>query len=59
GIFVKFAEDLEGLVFSGEVDKDLMASLKSGDKLKVKIIKVDPGAAKIGLSANIGQPSAE
>ncbi|MBU1113153.1 MAG: S1 RNA-binding domain-containing protein [Candidatus Omnitrophica bacterium] len=59
GIFVKIDEDLEGLVFSGEVDKDLMASLKSGDKLKVKIIKVDPGAAKIGLSANIGQPSAE
>ena len=58
GIFVKIDEELEGLVFSGEVDKDLMASLKNGDKLKVKVIKIDPGAAKIGLSANIG-PCAE
>ncbi len=59
GVFVKIDQDLEGLVFSGEVDKDLMASLKPGDKLKVKIIKIDPGAAKIGLSANTEEPSAE
>lgn len=59
GIFVKIDEDLEGLVFSGEVDKELLASLKAGDKLKVKIIKIDPGAAKIGLSANIEEPSPE
>jgi len=59
GVFVKIDEELEGLVFSGEVDKELMASLKAGDKLKVKIIKIDPGAAKIGLSANIEEPSAE
>ncbi|MCF7908458.1 MAG: S1 RNA-binding domain-containing protein [Candidatus Omnitrophica bacterium] len=59
GVFVKIDEELEGLVFSGEVDKDLMTNLKAGDKLKVKIIKIDPGAAKIGLSANTEEPSAE
>ena len=59
GVFVKIDEELEGLVFSGEVDKELMASLKPGDKLKVKVIKIDPGAAKIGLSANTEEPSAE
>jgi len=59
GVFVKINEALEGLVFSGEIDKESMDSLKSGDKLKVKIIKIDPGSAKIGLSANIDEPSKE
>jgi len=56
GVFVKLEEDLEGLVFSGEIDKDHMQSLKSGDKLKVKVIKIDPDAVKIGLSAKIDEP---
>jgi len=59
GVFVKLEEDLEGLVFAGEIDKDQMQSLKSGDKLKVKVIKVDPDAAKIGLSAKIDEESPE
>ena len=56
GVFVKLEEDLEGLVFSGEIEKDKMQSLNPGDKLKVKIIKVDPDTAKIGLSAKIDEP---
>ncbi|MDP2924206.1 MAG: S1 RNA-binding domain-containing protein [Candidatus Omnitrophota bacterium] len=56
GVFVKLEEELEGLVFSGEIEKEAMDNLKSKDKLTVKIIKVDPGAAKIGLSAKINEP---
>jgi len=53
GVFVKLEEDLEGLVFTGEIDKDQQAKLKPGDKIKVKVIKVDIEQAKIGLSAKV------
>lgn len=59
GIFVRIDETLEGLVFSGEIDKGLMEKLKAGDKLKVKIIKIDPVSAKIGLSAKIDEEGVE
>ena len=55
GVFVGIDEELEGLVFSGEIEKDIMDKLKPGEKLKVKIIKIDPGSAKIGLSAKIDE----
>jgi small subunit ribosomal protein S1 len=53
GVFVKIEEDLEGLVYSSEIDKDMVSTLKPQDKLKVKVIKVDVEQAKIGLSAKI------
>ncbi len=53
GIFVKLEENLEGLIFAGEIDKELAESLKPQDKVRVKIIKVEPRTAKIGLSAKI------
>ena len=53
GVFVKIEEELEGLVYSSEIDKDTVSNLKPGDKLKVKVIKVDVEQAKIGLSAKI------
>jgi len=53
GIFVKLEEDIEGLVFSSEIDPAQMSSLKTGDKLKVKVIKVDVEQAKIGLTTKI------
>ena len=56
GVFVKIDEELEGLVFAGEIDKEAMDKLKPQDKLQVKIIKVDAGAAKIGLSARLDAP---
>ncbi|MBD3263658.1 MAG: S1 RNA-binding domain-containing protein [Candidatus Omnitrophica bacterium] len=61
GVFVKIDKEkqLEGLVFSGEIDKELMEKLKPGENLKVKIIRIDPGSAKIGLSANIDEPREE
>lgn len=53
GVFVRIEQDLEGLVFSSEMDKESLVNLKVGDKLKVKVIKVDVEQAKIGLSAKL------
>jgi len=53
GVFVKIDDSLEGLVFSGEIDPEKMEVLKPGDKITTKIIKIEPGSAKIGLSAKI------
>ncbi len=53
GVFVKLEEELEGLVYASEIDKEAAAALKPGDKIKVKVIKVDVDQAKIGLSAKI------
>lgn len=53
GVFVKIEEDLEGLVYTSEIDKEQITSLKPGDKLNVKIIKVDTEQGKIGLSTKI------
>jgi len=53
GVFVKIDEELEGLVYSSEIDKDTVSNLKPADKLKVKVIKVDVEQAKIGLSARL------
>jgi small subunit ribosomal protein S1 len=53
GVFVKIEDDLEGLVYSSEIDKEQIAGLKPEDKIKVKVIKVDVEQAKIGLSARL------
>lgn len=53
GAFVKINEDLEGLVYSSEIDNDTLAKLKVGDKMKARVIKVDVEQAKIGLSARV------
>ena len=52
GVFVKLEDDLEGLVYSSEIDKETV-NLKPGDKIQVKIIKVDVEQAKIGLTARL------
>lgn len=53
GVFVKIEDELEGLVYSSEIEKDAAAGLKPGDKIKAKVIKVDVEQAKIGLSAKV------
>jgi len=53
GVFVKIEEELEGLIYASEIEKDAVSSLKPGDKIKAKVIKVDVEQAKIGLSAKI------
>jgi len=51
GVFVKLEDDVEALVYSSEIDKERAATLKPGDKINVKIIKVDVEQMKIGVSA--------
>jgi small subunit ribosomal protein S1 len=51
GVFVKLDQDLEGLIYSSEIEKEKVSQLKIGDKLNVKVIKVDVEQGKIGLSA--------
>ena len=51
GVFVKIDADLEGLVYSSEIEKEALEKLKPQDKLRVKVTKVDTEQAKIGLSA--------
>lgn len=53
GVFVRLEQDLEALLYSSEVDKSTAAALKPGDKLKVKVIKVDPEQMKIGVSTRL------
>ncbi len=53
GVFVKLEDELEGLVYASEIDKEKLAALKAGEKIKVKVIKVDIEQAKLGLSARV------
>lgn len=53
GVFVKLDEEVEALVYSSEIDKEEAAKLKTGDKLRVKVIKVDVEQMKIGVSARV------
>ena len=53
GVFVKITDELEGLVYASEIDKEKATQLKPGDKMQVKVMKVDVEQAKIGLSARI------
>lgn len=53
GVFVKINEDLEGLIYASEIDKDTVSNLKTGDKINVKVIKVDVEQAKIGLTSKV------
>ena len=53
GVFVKISEELEGLIYSNEIDKERAAQLKPGDKIQAKVIKVDVEQGKIGLSSKL------
>jgi small subunit ribosomal protein S1 len=53
GVFVKLEDDIEALVYSSEIDKTQANALKPGDKLQVKVIKVDVEGMKIGVSARL------
>ncbi len=53
GVFVKLPDDVEALVYSSEIDKEQAAALKAGDRLKVKILKVDTEQMKIGVTTRI------
>ncbi len=53
GVFVKLEEGVEALVYASEIEKEKAAALQPGDKLKVRIIKVDVEQMKIGVSAKV------
>ncbi len=54
GVFVKLADDLEGLLHISELANRKVATpeevVKVGEEVAVKIIKIDPEQRKIGLS---------
>mgnify|MGYP001566955930 FL=1 len=54
GAFLKLGEDLNGLIHLSEIGdgnvKDPAEVLKIGDKMKAKIIAIDPSEHRIGLS---------
>lgn len=49
GVFLRIAEDLEGLLYINEIPKEQYEKINIGDKIKVKVIKVDVEQMKIGL----------
>jgi small subunit ribosomal protein S1 len=53
GVFVKLEDDVEALIYSSEIEKEEAAKLKAGDKIRVKVIKVDVEQMKIGVSARV------
>jgi len=63
GVFVELEEDLEGLLHVSELAdhkvEDPHAEVKIGDKLLVKILRVDATERKIGLSKKRAEWSAE
>jgi general stress protein 13 len=54
GAFVALDDNTQGLVHISEIThgyvKDINDHLKVGDEIKVKVLSVDEGAGKIGLS---------
>ena len=63
GVFVELEENLEGLLHVSELAdhkvEDPHAEVKIGDKLLVKILRVDPAERKIGLSKKRAEWSVE
>ena len=49
GVFVNLGNDLEGLLYLNEIPKDRFEKIAIGEKIKVKIIKIDVEQMKIGL----------
>ncbi len=54
GLFIRVADGVEGLAHVSEIQRDpkvkLDKSFKVGDPVRARIIKIDPGEKKIGLS---------
>ncbi len=53
GVFVKLDQDIEALIYSSEIDKAVAAALNPGDKIPVKVIKVDVEQMKIGVTSKL------
>jgi len=51
GIFVRLDNELEGLLYINEIPKEEYEKVNIGDKIEVKIIKVDVDQMRIGLGS--------
>jgi small subunit ribosomal protein S1 len=49
GVFLRISEDLEGLLYISEIPKEQFEKVNIGDKMPVRIIKVDVDQMRIGL----------
>jgi small subunit ribosomal protein S1 len=49
GVFVSLGNELEGLLYHNEIPKERFEKVVIGEKIKVKVIKVDADQTKIGL----------
>ncbi len=49
GAFLKFGENLEGLIHTSEIDSEKSPDLKIGDKLKAKVIKIENSRIYLSL----------
>ena len=49
GVFGRLGNELEGLLYTSEIPKDQFEKVNTGDKIKVKVIKVDVDQMRIGL----------
>ena len=58
GVFVELEDDVEGLIYSSELDPDA-EELKEGDVIKARTIKVDLANKKIGLSMKSADASVD
>ena len=62
GAFAKLEDDLEGLIHISEISEKRIEHakevLKEGDKVTVRVIKIDPEAHRIGLSIRRGDSMA-
>ncbi|MGZ7041413.1 MAG: 30S ribosomal protein S1, partial [Thermoanaerobaculia bacterium] len=60
GLFIRLAEGVEGLAHVSEIQRDGKVKLdklfKPGDAIRARIIKIDPGERKIGLTTRDVQP---
>ncbi|MCD6134675.1 MAG: 30S ribosomal protein S1 [Candidatus Omnitrophica bacterium] len=60
GVFAKLEEEVEGLIFNEELNSGQKESLSLGQRIKVKILRVDDKGAKIALSAKVDEsPTSE
>ncbi len=63
GLFIRLAEGVEGLAHVSEIQRDGKVKLdrlfKPGEAIRARIIKIDPGERKIGLTTRDVEPLSE
>ena len=52
GAFVRLSEGIEGLIHISELNKSTDVTVREGDTVTVRIVRIDAGRRRIGLSLN-------